>query len=285
MDLAGDTATKRGINLAETAGFNIKVTDTYSGAKDPAEIILENPKNWEDSVQKARSIMDYYFDSAFSAFDKNAPEGKKQIGRIILPAIKRIQNKIEQSHWIQKLSQKLDIRDEAIIEELKGVKLENISQPVFVKTPAAGGRKKLLEDKIISLIFKNPYCSNLIKESDFCLFSENNKNFLENLNKSVAPIFASEDSGAEEKLKAVFADISKSEEYQNISKTCFFADEEEFEDDGAKELELCLFQLKRLELKNELGRLSGVIKDDLNQREEYLKEFDKKAKELHHEKK
>ena len=51
MDLAGDTATKRGINLAESQGFNIKIIDTYSGAKDPAEIILENPQNWEDSVE------------------------------------------------------------------------------------------------------------------------------------------------------------------------------------------------------------------------------------------
>ncbi|MEK7080387.1 MAG: DNA primase, partial [Patescibacteria group bacterium] len=151
MDLAGDTATKRGINLAEAQGFNIKIINAYS-EKDPADIILENPKNWPDSIEKARSIMDYYFDSAFSAFDKAIPEGKKQIGRIILPAIKRIQNKIEQSHWIQKLSQKLDIREDAIIEELKNANPVRNSPPaaeIFneVKSHPAS-RKKLIEDKI-----------------------------------------------------------------------------------------------------------------------------------------
>ena len=107
MDLAGDTATKRGINLAESQGFNIKVIDTYSGAKDPAEIILENPANWANSVKNTRTIMDFYFDSAFAKFDGADPKGKKEIGRIILPAIKRLQNKIEQSHWVQKLVGKI----------------------------------------------------------------------------------------------------------------------------------------------------------------------------------
>ena len=126
MDVAGDSATKRGINLAEIQGFNIKVIDTYSGAKDPAEIIFENTKNWESSLKKARSIMDYYFDSALASFDKSEPGGKKEISKIILPAIKRLPNKIEQSHWTQKLSQKLDIREEAILEELKKIKSDNV---------------------------------------------------------------------------------------------------------------------------------------------------------------
>ena len=66
--------------------------------------------------------MDYYFDSAFSAFNKDSAEGKKEIGKIVLPAIKRLPNKIEQSYWIQKLSQKLDIKEEAILEELAKIK-------------------------------------------------------------------------------------------------------------------------------------------------------------------
>ena len=140
MDLAGDNATRRGINLAESQGFNIKIIDTYSGAKDPAEIILENPQNWADSVENARTIMDYYFDSAFAKFDKSAPEGKKEIGRVILPAIKRLQNKIEQSYWVQKLAEKLGVKEEAVLEELKGVKLENTNQ--FQPSKTNPGSKK-----------------------------------------------------------------------------------------------------------------------------------------------
>jgi DNA primase len=296
MDLAGDNATKRGINLAESQGFNIKVIDTYSGAKDPAEIILENPENWKESVEKARTIMDYYFDSAFIKRDKNNPKDKKEIGAIILPAIKRLQNKIEQSHWVQKLVDKLGVTQEAILEELKNTKIENnlSAQPVFIgnniKSSAnnftSEGRRKLLEDRIVSLILKNPYSLNLLKEADYCLFCERNKNFLENLKEVSTPVFTSDQSqevpDTEDKLKVIFADFSQKEEYKNYFGTLSLLAEVELENDGSEELELCLFQLKKLELKNELGRLSGAIKNDpSHQDNEHLKEFDKKAREFH----
>ncbi len=295
MDLAGDSATKRGINLAENQGFNIKIIDTYSNAKDPAEIILENPKNWEESVKNARAIMDYYFDTAFSHFDKKSAQGKKEISKIILPALRRIPNKIEQSHWTQKLSQMLEVSPESVAEELKNIKIENIPDAVGdakglpysqksnnINNFTQEGRKKLLEEKIISLILKNPYNLNLIKQPEFCLFTEKNRNLLDELNNISAPVFASEEPNTEEKLKAMFADISKSQEYKDYLDRLFFKAEVELEDDGDNEFELCLLQLKKLELKNELCRLSGELKKDLDcSNEECLKEFDKKAKELH----
>jgi len=269
MDLAGDTATKRGINLAEEQGFNIKIVDSYSGAKDPAEIILGNPKDWSDSIEKSRTIMDYYFDSAFAKFDKNIPEGKKQIGRMILPAIKRIQNRIEQMHWIQKISQKLDIREDAIIEELKSVKSNveilskydtDIKKGInFKKDAAAQGRQKLIEEKIISLLAKNPENLNLIEESHYPLFCEETKIFLEDLKNSVqnkptveavlADVNAvpSEPQNSEDKFKIFLASLSLQEELES-------------EEDGCQEIQLCLLRLKDINTREKLGKISDDIK-------------------------
>ena len=46
---------------------------------------------------------------------------------------------------------------------------------------------------------------------------------------------------------------------------------------------LCLSQLKDIELRNKLSDLSGAVKleNDEQKRDELVKEFDKKAKELH----
>ena len=79
MDVAGDSATKRGINLAQELGFNIKIIGSYgenNKKSDPAEIISKDPKVWEASIAGAKSIMDYYVDSAFAQFDGKSPEGK-----------------------------------------------------------------------------------------------------------------------------------------------------------------------------------------------------------------
>ncbi len=273
MDVAGDTATKKGINLAESQGFNIKIADTYAGAKDPAEIILENPGNWEQSVKNARAIMEFYFDSTFAKFDKKDPKGKKEIGKIILPAIKRLQNKIEQSHWVQKLSEKLGVSQEAVLAELKSIKEESGYSNVLLNTRIAeikdvlpAGRKKLLEDKIVSLVLRDPGNLNLIEESHHCFFCDKTKNLIENMKKN------SNDP------TAVLASISK-EELDGLSLMA----EVDYQDDGPDEIQLCLSQLKDIELRNKLVDLSKSVKleSDEQKREELIKEFSQKAKELH----
>ena len=294
MDVAGDNATKRGINLAENQGFNLKIIDTYSNAKDPAEIILENPENWDNSVKNARGIMDYYFDTSFTHFDKKTPQGRIAIENIILPAIKRLPNKIEQSHWVGKLSQKLGVKEDAIIEELKSLKTENNIQPFTpeqkpvkksINNFTRDGRRKLLEERIVSLVLRDPCSFNLMKEDDYCLFHENIKTFFEELRKASAPIFAQEEinSEAEAKLKVIFSDISKANEHKDFFETLALKAEIELENEGPEEVELCLLQLKDIELRNKLESLSLEIgsEEDLEKKEILKKEFDQKAKELH----
>ncbi len=160
MDVAGDSATKRGINNAETLGFNIKIIGSYGDGhekSDPADIILKDTKVWAAAVAGAKSIMDYYVDSAFTAFDAKTPEGKKEISKIVLPGIKRLPNKIEQSYWVQKLAEKLAIPEGAVLDELakikdeKSVAPEPPSPPPIINIISDGQRKKLLEERILYL--------------------------------------------------------------------------------------------------------------------------------------
>ena len=282
MDVAGDTATKRGINLAQSQGFNIKIIDTYSGAKDPAEIILENPGNWDESVKNARTIMDFYFDSTFAKFDKKDPKGKKEIGRIILPAIKRLQNKIEQSHWVQKLAEKLSVSQEAVLEELKNVKLENAHEPVVhssqpivgVEKPSVEGRKKLLEDKIVSLVLKNPANLNLIDDTHHNLFGDKTRSLIENIKKSAMQ------RGNDP--EAIFVDISNND-HKDLLDTLALKAEVNYGEDGPDEIQLCLSQLKDIELRNRLNEILGAVRleSDEQKKEDLIKEFNKMARELH----
>ena len=108
MDVGGDSATKRGTDLAQLLGFNIKVV-TMAEGKDPADILCQDPENWAKNVKEAKSILDYYFEITFSRFNPKVPEGKREISKILLPVIKRIQNQIERSHWVRDLSKKLAV--------------------------------------------------------------------------------------------------------------------------------------------------------------------------------
>ncbi len=184
MDIAGDTATKRGIDLAQNQGFNIKIIRLPEG-KDAADIILKNPKEWEKSVEGAKSILDFYFESAFSQKDPKTPEGKKEISKILLPVIKRIPNQIEKSFWIQKLAKELEVREENIIEELKKVKLEEevfgLEPEEIINLPQKT-RRELLEERLIIMFFKfKTQNINLIEERETFLFlAKNSRNFKKN---------------------------------------------------------------------------------------------------------
>jgi len=299
MDIAGDSATKRGVNLAQDRGFNIKIIETYYKDADPADIILKNPADWEKLVNESRSIMDYYFDSAFSVSNKETAEGKKEIGKIILPAIKRILNKIEQSHWVQKLSQKLDISEEAILEELRKVKFETafseeknsvlkveLSQN---KSLNSDGRKKLIEEKIVSLVLKDPENLNLVEDSQYPFFSDKTKIFLEGLKKFII------EQKIEKDFKTIFSSIMSDNnlgvqvgfksDLRNFLAAFSLRAEVEYEEDGQDEIKLCILQLKNINIKEKLNKVSKDIQEaekaqDHQKINNLLEEFNQLTKEL-----
>jgi len=126
-DIAGETATKRSIGLAQQAEFNVKII-VLSKEKDPADIIKKNPKVWKKAIEKSRPVMEFYFDNAFSKYDVKKVEDKRKIAQELLAPIKRIANKIEKAHWLQVLAQKLNVEEKLLNEAL--TKIENREQGI-----------------------------------------------------------------------------------------------------------------------------------------------------------
>ena len=160
MDAAGDSATRRGIDLAQNVGFDVKVI-TLDEGKDPADIIAQEPKKWEDAIKNAKSITQFYFDSAFKEFDVATGSGKREIGHMLAPIIKNIPSKIEQAHWVQALASKLNIEQDSVWEEVgkanrksQIVNSQNTKQQNSITKPKIS-KKELLAQQILVGVFKN----------------------------------------------------------------------------------------------------------------------------------
>jgi len=179
MDIAGDTATKRGIDLALTQGFNLKVIIMPKG-KDPADIVAASPEDWGKLAAQAKDIIEFYFETTFRRFDKKTssfrPEEKAEIAKNLLPVIKRIPNKILQSHWLSELAKKIDAKEEDLEAELKkyssGIKREKqreegVAQPSSPRK----SRQEMLEEEILLLILQEPKILEILEKDSPSLFS------------------------------------------------------------------------------------------------------------------
>ena len=121
-DVAGDTAARRGIEIADRAGLDMRVLTLPSG-KDPDEAVRENPGLVKKALSEAVPIYDYFIASAVKRFDLQTPFGKRKISDEFLPVLAGIENVIVQSHYIKKLAGVLDTSIEAVSEGIaKSVK-------------------------------------------------------------------------------------------------------------------------------------------------------------------
>ncbi len=267
MDLAGDLATKKGIDLAQREDFEIKVINMPKGS-DPADIISQNPKKWQELISKAQDIFTFYFESAFSKFDKESPEGKREISKVLLPRIKVIPNKILQAHWIQKLASSIKVGEEVVFEELKKIVKKEKFAPAPASVPISAEatadksteektRKQILEERILSLIIKTPQNLELIEENLLFLFSPQMKIIFSVLKK--------EKIKGKEKTEKIVQKLEKSGENikEILDNFTLKAEIEEFgeEKDLKTEIQLCLKELKKFDLKTELTNLSMEIQE------------------------
>jgi len=249
MDIAGGFATKRGIDLAQESGFNIKVL-ILPKEKDPADIISKNPKEFEKIVSNAISILDFYFQSTFSNFDKSTLEGKKEILKVLLPVIKRVENKVEQAFWISKLAKELDTREENIWEELEKLKFEERGIG-FEKeeTIPQRNREEVLEENLLALVLKFPENLDLIGKEEIQFFSEEGREILEKL-KSKKEDFS-------DKTKEYFDVLSLRAEVEEIEKEMV-----------VPEINFCLKEIKSIKLKKKLEEISKELKEAEERKDE-----------------
>jgi len=258
MDLAGDSATKRGIELAQSLGFNIKVL-VMSGGKDPADIIAQDPKEWGKIITDAKSILQFYFETTFAKFDSKTPEGKREISKVLLPVIKVIPNKIERAHWIQLLAGKLGVREETVEEALKDVKIGQSNRVFEEETPVKPAekktRKQALAERIVSLILKDPKNLEFLKEYHEAEFTP--------------------------ELKAVVASLRSGEkpvDAQLVSYLSFRAEAEEGLD-CKEEIQLCLKEFEALNVRSRMDELLCRLREA--EADGSQEKIDKLTKEIH----
>ncbi len=153
-DLAGDAASRRGIEIADSQGFDMRVLSLPSG-KDPDEAARESEGLLKKAIKDAIPVYDYFLVSASKRFDGTTAYGKKKISEEILPVLAKIDNPIVQHHYVKKLGQLIGSSEDIITEGMRRqVRRQDRPAPVAEPKTSAFTRPEKLEVYILALLLQ-----------------------------------------------------------------------------------------------------------------------------------
>lgn len=116
-DSAGVEAVKRAIAIARQHDMDVRIVEVPSG-KDPDDAIRADADVFKEAVEKAVPAMEFFMRSAVRDLDTSDIQAKKMAARIVLPEIAKLENPVEQSHYIQRLAQILSTDESALHEAM-----------------------------------------------------------------------------------------------------------------------------------------------------------------------
>ncbi len=297
LDSAGIKAANRGIEIALAEGMNVQVITVPEG-KDPADCVKSNPDLWKEAVKDPSPIMEFYFESVFAKYDPTKIEDKKKIAAELLNIIAKISNKIEQSHYLQILAEKLSVDEKVLAETLENAKRnESRFENKFKKSEDdpkilnAANRENQLQEKLLGLIILNPQIYGEIHAGLDELFLNNKLNTIYNLIKKLYLENKKLNTEDIEKLKLELSAEKYSENGQSellyIWNTAALRVEAELEAIGNvfEEVSVCVLNLKKIKLQKDLKKIELGIKNaeranDIENQKLLMGEFDKCVKEL-----
>lgn len=138
-DTAGQQATLRGLNQARQAlkrkakpvltatgrmhvehrlSANLRITTLPEG-RDPDDIIRQNTDSWQELIDTATPLVDYYFGIVAKQYDLDSARGKGEAVAELTPLIAELGDEEEQQHYIQRLSRLVRIDERTIEQRVK----------------------------------------------------------------------------------------------------------------------------------------------------------------------
>jgi DNA primase len=165
-DAAGSQAAFRSVVLGWQNDLNLKVL-ILTGAKDPADLIKEDPQQWLQAIKDSLPVMDYYVRRILAGVDLTRADHKKIAVQKILPIIKFLKSSVEKAHYLKLVADKLQIPLEILERDLATTKSFLEDKPTIrpLEKTVKKNTELLLSERLLSLaFFKLDYLEKLISQ-------------------------------------------------------------------------------------------------------------------------
>lgn len=257
QDVAGQTALRRGVDLALAEGFKIKVVG-LEGVKDADELIQKDPKEWKKRVDSAQNFVEYYIDKLVEKYNSRTVEGRVKIVDEVIPFISNLKSEVEKDQYLKDLSFRLNIDFETLQAQLPNINnLQKLN--IEIRKDLTLKDSRVLEDRraeyLLSILLQvEPKCrKKILNEVKDVFLETQNVEILSFIKKSV-----------KKDVKGL-AELLENESYDNIREkvqTLLLQDVGniiEDEDRVAKEVENLTSLMRASNIKQELKKLQIEI--------------------------
>ena len=158
VDLAGETATQRG--LLEELGpvvSKVRVIRIPAG-KDPDELIRTDPDQWRQAVADAAELLPYFMQRAAGEVDMRQAQGRSGYTRRMLDLLRRLPDRVEQDSYVPQLAQLAGIDERILRDELARGGRPVPIRPAVDGPPPTDGEMRLsrLEREALTLLLLSP---------------------------------------------------------------------------------------------------------------------------------
>lgn len=155
-DDAGIRAVNRSAIIALSLDMQVKVA-IFPKGKDPADIIQEDYKKWEEIIKNKTDIISFHLDKIYEN-TKDRESIRKQIIEKIFPYLKILNSSIKKSNYIKEIYDKTGIPESAITEDYIKYEKTQGSNDYTVRDNKDNTKEKIsrrdgLEKKLFGIIF------------------------------------------------------------------------------------------------------------------------------------
>lgn len=153
-DRAGLSATERAIEISQQLGIELTIISLPEDAKDPDELLQHDPILWKKAIEDAKPVVDWVLSEYEKRHDVKTAEGKRKYSSAGLNIIDKLQDPIEQEHYLNIVADKTGTSLEAVKSKLtKNASNDNqkILRRVSSDNQIIAAKQNVNQDKLLSI--------------------------------------------------------------------------------------------------------------------------------------
>ncbi|MFH1441284.1 MAG: DNA primase [Candidatus Omnitrophota bacterium] len=151
-DSAGQMAAMRALDIFIQESVNVRVVSLPAGF-DPDSFVRKNGIGaFKEKINNAENLFDYKIKVLKSQYNVKEIEGRSKIAAEMLLTVNKLNNAVLKSEYVRKTAEELNIKEEALLQELNN-KANNVFR-TRVYAPAQAAVKKIEINPIEKLIIK-----------------------------------------------------------------------------------------------------------------------------------